>query len=662
MDLIDDFIYKAHYIYGLEKHHDRGNKNPFYIEGPAVLSSGRLFKNIKHGESCLTQPFVFLGNNSVKESGETDKLYRNQFVASSPSISIVIGEYGYGKTELVHQLCTYMKKKHAEFTPLTLPINLALCRKSSKYELLNFSEVPDNKDFLLILFENIIQQSQFNINYIIDNILPYIFTGKILLILDGLDELVVDDVQHKNFFGGLVRLITHEYSSFRNLVPSMMNFKIVVCLRLEYFLAVDKPDTPEFINIINSENYLNKKIQVYFLTLKCFTDRRIKHYITNVLEEGNKVFEIIKQNSKLLDILRRPLLLHLFCKLAKTYRNTELEFSYLVNIENDCELFEIFTSQAINDSDLISEQTAIKSIDWDIDALSYKALTLYQSGFTELNLEDISDIISNNDKNTSIESNITEDLYKVHKFPFLIRTSKKHISFSHRSFFEYFTAKGVALHVFNGNTEPFDEIVLNVDTRRFLKFLINKKFNDNQAFDELTRKSFGLKNIDEWDKNYKFDFEELELLRSKLLLLMTEPKNITKEEKDKYVRRFLEVENSHIHPRYLIYSYESVAVYLREYMWNQEIREIGDKFSNILLKRLIFYMNELKNDKLLIYLKLPIQILVERILDIAQRLRYKWVINYVSSTKKENLLKLIDNKIINNRLKKIYLRIEYTVF
>ncbi|MFN6571743.1 MAG: NACHT domain-containing protein [Dendronalium sp. ChiSLP03b] len=652
MTQVEKFLEIANKTFGIDNETGRGSSNPFYIHVPAKVSKGFLAAIPKStGKAILTNPLIFLGN--IRDPLVSP--YAGQYTVGAPSISIIVGQYGFGKTELIHQICDFLKNRHSDHQGLfTLPINLAFCR--SKLGVLNRNIKPSVEDFSDLLFGHLLNQAEFDKNFVFEDLLPIIKHGNILLILDGLDELLSNTTQHQTFFAALTNFLCNnekiKYGGFR--------FKVIVCARLEYLRAVDNSEATELVKIINRENSSKIPVSIYFLNLDALDDSRINSYIDSTISD-DKLFEKIKKNSKLLDILRRPLLLRIFCDLVKNRQNFELD--NLLKVEQAGELLEIFTERASKDVDLSHAQERIAAFTWNLDNLARKSLEFYQDGKAEMNIDDIKSFIEPIGGNFG-KFDDDEVLNSVHKCPFLQRFSDYSVRFAHRSFLEFFTAKGVAIALKEKNRKPFDELVLNVDTRKFLKYLVNKLFNSQDKFDELTRGSYGLQSEHEWELKTNLSFDELENIRKILLLSMTEPEN-PPADTEKLIRRFLKIEDDGLHPRFLLYCYESVAVYLRDHQWDEKVRGINQDFHNLSKLRLENTLSRLDLQEIPSYLKTPLKLLVERILDIGQRLRYRWVKEYLNEDKQRYLIEAFnadEEKETLDRIRMVLRHIENSIF
>jgi len=233
------------------------------------------------------------------------------------------------------------------------------------------------------------------------------------------------------------------------------------------------------------------------------------------------------------------------------------------------------------------------------------------------------------------------------------------VRFIHRIFFEYFVVRGIANRRTSGDYAPWMNLVLNVDMRKLLREMI-----EDDEWYEGTKKSYALdsEGLKTWEFKDKIDFNELEEERRFLLQFMTDP------EHEKYMKdadgklaqvfnRFFEKE-SLLHPRYLMYTYEAVAIYVWHHKWDEQGKTISDKFSKILLDRLnqiyeILLKKESENQHLW-------ELLLERILHIGHNLRYIWAREL--SMKKDEILTLIRDENTKKRIESIFTNIDKALF
>jgi hypothetical protein len=461
------------------------------------------------------------------------------------------------------------------------------------------------------------------------------------LILDALDELIGSAREFDKFLRVLSALARTGLESSLELL-----FNIVVTLRFEFLNNVTSSSGKDIARRLRGAG--DCKPEVCYLQLDYLQNSHIHSYLTvrnprssvtgDERRFGSHLYEQVKRNDRLLDMLRRPLLLRIFCDLLSHGIDLNRIIEKLEDKEDLAELLSIFVQEASDDQRLVGDQKLLAQWTWDADKLARKSLELYCQGRSSLSVGDVKEILRAEDPQSQsdpsgIELTDDEILFGIHKCPFLrIERGKQAgedralIRFAHAIFLEYFTAKGMFLSKENAAEDfsAFDELVLNVDMRKFLRGLVGKDWY------ERTRKSYALegKDREEWDHAAKVDFNELEKQRVLLLDAMTDPElsvRMGSSQLDQAVERFL-ADARDCHPRYLMYNFEAVSVY-SSYRWGSEQgRQTKKKLGNVMRERVDY---ALKHKDVIDSEKWPAwELLIERVLKIGQRLGYKWVKEY----------------------------------
>jgi hypothetical protein len=239
------------------------------------------------------------------------------------------------------------------------------------------------------------------------------------------------------------------------------------------------------------------------------------------------------------------------------------------------------------------------------------------------------------------------------------------VRFAHRAFFEYFTALGV----FNVTQraeeleapgkfrfERFDDLVLNVDMRKFLHEFAETR--GPEEWKERTRISYGLSPIfePEWnqlsEKGRDHWFDEaarakLGDIRYTLLQVMTNPKKQEGQAADATdgapsipkieaaIQSILSNADRWNHPLFLLPNFEAIAVYLQHY-GGANRNSLRSQFDPILEKQMYRGLDWLKDTKNrsavrwclrqgeIDYLRKSFGLLVERCLNTGYRLQCRW--------------------------------------
>lgn len=653
MPRMRNFLKSAYKVFNLEEE-NRGKQNKRYIPVPAKLSEKVLPPRGKLGKpSKLTNPFIFLSGKWFR----TAIPFTGQENAKLPGCFFIVGQYGLGKTELIYQICQYLlEAPNRESVPQPLPINLALCRNELGY--IRPGITAD--DFCHLLFDRILAEAKLNLSFVKSELLPEIHAGRILLLLDGLDELVATNRENRRFLKGLARMLAADPTGGG--MTSASEARAVVSMRLEYLYGVSNADDAGDLTDIVNQAQAALKFNTYFLKLDFLEDSRINAYFCQRLTAGNEAFEKVQKNEQLLEMLRRPLLLRIFCDLAERQpkKKFHLLLESLKNQEHPARLLQLFVDLAAHDAILNKYQKKIADFVWDADELAKISVKMYESGKSEMSLTDAGSILKSTDGKAPCLLTESEILDGIHKCPFLLKDvrtsgsgSQITIRFAHKIFYEYFIAKGIALHKDSDNYDPWMNLVLNVDMRKFLKGLVPES-----EWYERTKKSYAMESEQLPSWRHELNFTELEKERRFFLDFMTDPENekYLKDEDHSLastVKRFLAREDQ-LHPRYLLYTYEAVALYVEYHKWDEEGAEISKDFSEILHKRIqkiIAAFSDEKPDRRAVY-----ALLLERILHIGQRLRYRWIKQYKKN--RHELLTLAADDNIKARIKTIFTNVE----
>jgi len=598
---ISEFLDHAVYHFGLGSKSGRGPSNTSYIEVTAQASKDKLGVKGDDPEVWLApevvDPITFLAPDSRSTARELSSV--------APCITFVIGQYGLGKTELMFQLCARLLKSRAS---QPLPINLAQCRAEAHR--LEGTEPLSQRELSKLLFCRLRLGDDASV---VEAIWQRIRAGEVTLILDGVDELLGNWAQLKRLVSSVTSVLT-EKGEVKALAA-----RVVFTIRLELLMALAEEDGSDLSHTVEqtaAHRGLNRDaIHTYFLQLGFLLDSHIEAYLSSHIANVTETINELRSNAALLDVLRRPLLLRIYVVVRSRAGS-------LGGVETPVHLVQKFVESAASDESLLLDQRMIAGERWNIERLAEASLDLYARGKNELGQDEIAAIFGDGDDASGA-------LLSIHKLPFLqlpgdhARTGL--VQFSHRIFFEYFVALGMHLRHRSQDFNEFDSLVLNVDMRRLLRDLMGEKI-----WFKRTMRSYALapNQHAEWRlTGNRRDFDDLEQHRRVLLQSMTEPEEFAKVELKK-----LEIEASvywfvnnqaGLHPRYLVYNYEAVAVYLAHQRWTDTARAIRRQFEVLIRNRFRDALVELEQGPE------PVregwELLVERILSIGRRLRSDWV-------------------------------------
>lgn len=600
-----------------------------YVEMHAVCTEDRIAVLPQQGlDRRLENPVTFL--TGVGPDGEPCPALAPQ----RPCVTVLVGQYGLGKTTLMERVTAHMTRFGA-LRPDSKPMLVKLVRCGR-----GVREGMGPQKFLDFLFGASGAPT-----------LEQIYRGERILLLDGLDEIVSGQQEHKAFFNNLAGLL-----SAGAVAGGSPAYDVVVSMRQEYLTSVTRDDADDLTALIRERTV--GRPRVYYLTLDWMEPGQARSFLTRRIPNGETLWDSLSRTHALREMLLRPLLMRLFCELLQQHPELQGEVK---DYRTPGDLLRRFVEEADKDQLLMEGQRAITRYKWNQMLLARKSLQLFREGRSSMTLADLRDIVTLDDAPAvGIPADITEEdaLKGIHKCPFLllenapdivydteagierrVPPSPSTVRFSHAIFLEYFTALGMMPRSETDDFTAFDELVLNIDMRKFLRGMMKKK-----EWYVRTRKSYALVGADsqgEWTVDLHADglFNRLDRVRKTLGDLITDP--------DREIRlrgRRLEVcihwlldQQHRFHPRYLIHNFEAIAFYARMRPLTDKRRAITVRFSNIMQQRL----REIAGRA--IDVQRAEHLLVERMLDAGQRLRLEWVLSYTGPKGQELLSRLPDD-------------------
>ena len=577
-----------------------------------------------------------------------------------PCLLFVEGEYGMGKTTLLFHAA--QSKPHGL---QVLPIRLSEFRLASDGSL--WKRILGQLKGLLL--SDIEEQT----------LLQEVRMGGVVLALDGVDEWIRENDFGK-FAGDLLDLL-----GGRSFGP----FRVIVSARSEFMELTGNH------GVAAIGRYITQSFRELAASGPTICHFELKGYSTSTTK---KLLGLDDIDGELAEYLKRPVM-------ASIYRATLVANDGANPASGDrlklADILKRYVSGAIQSKSNLVERFLPEDVPvlWDVDALAAMAKRGYATtgGFGgEFDFKSVSDCLAPGLKGKVGDATVE---YLVHKCPFLMRCiaadadARGRFEFIHRIFFEYFAARGVwdeaAKHEEAARKNPdepgdrfttFDDLVLRVDTRKFLRELAGPAWFDRTrrayALDLENHKwshpAFGLESAKEWRDTHKNrlpegkTLDQLDYDRCLILAMMTYPndskdldgelrtiselfpshRHDSKERSiaviERAIDRFLDqcLDQEWMHPRYLVPSLEPIAQYLfhvstrhkRKSSSEREWRSIEgrfDKFVRVLescyelaKKR---YLHERERYPNLLLLHKGYGLLMERCLSIGLRLRQPWV-------------------------------------
>jgi hypothetical protein len=585
-----------------------------YIEVPVGVA-----KASSDDELQLSEPFLYVAGKNV----EGRYAYQEQQYAVPPTVALVTAEYGMGKSELFAMLKKYVNNNRGLLGGRRAVI-IELGRRPRSDLLVD--QKPHDPTALARRFGELVFGEMSDADYKL--LRGAVRAGWVLLLLDGLDELLAhrNMVEYNQFFVGLACFAGVDNAG----LVDPPKYLILVSMRREFLVSVNDQKTGRAAKVLHT-CCGHEGLSVDFLVLSPFGESQVGDYVARHFREpecipphglgAKEVLDRIQHSDRLLQIVARPLLLRMWCELVSDLGKN------VSAVGEEVELFQKYVERASE------RQKELYGGAWDLAKLALKALELFANAKSEILSNEIIILLDE----SWVGERPVDTQVAIHKCPFLQETPHG-VRFAHRAFFEYFTARGVdeKLKADPPDPEPFNDLVLNTDMRKFLKFLLG-----HQRFNDLARTAWGLDDP-QWELSIE-DGERFEAWHRRLLESMTiewheaRAASELREAVDGFLGKV--EDNFHVHPAYLIYAFESIGVqFARDTKAN--IRDQRNRFSEVLRSTAVRVISRLERAKgggggefrteafgISDY-DSKYELLLEKVLDLGTRLHLDWVKKY----------------------------------
>jgi hypothetical protein len=348
-----------------------------------------------------------------------DEALRNFATDSHGTLFCLLGAYGAGKTVALEYLTLAMATKYlrGEVTRIPLLVRLRHVRGSGTFS------------------HNLVAyiDREFGINVDVTTLKRLIAAGRVLLILDGLDEK--EDVSKQRFS----RARLHEVFDFLS-----QHGKLVLSARTEYF----KNQLEEWQIIMRTHRPAVLKMEEHVIVstdgrstiayLEPLPKRVIRHYIQmRFAEDSEAISAKIAKIYDLSDLVRRPVLLQMICDTIPFLEDVGRPLFPV-------EVYETYIRRQLQ-VDYISGRMCV-SERRRMDALSRLAEKMLLTQRYKLHHSELGQILAVSEDET-LDDFLTTS--------FLVRDGTGNYEFSHRSFMEFFGAYLMfeSLRDYNANTE-----------------------------------------------------------------------------------------------------------------------------------------------------------------------------------------------------------------
>ncbi|MFZ3169745.1 MAG: trypsin-like peptidase domain-containing protein [Candidatus Methanoperedens sp.] len=376
----------------------------------------------------------------------------------SKSVLAILGEFGSGKTIFCHKLAYILAqriKKKEEAVRIPILINLG-----------NYSEYNDIQQLLI---ENLRRKYELPIEayYQFEILLR---SGKLLLILDGFDEMTMRANKAKMFdnFREIMSLITE-------------NAKIIITSRTHYFRSTSEEKKilmrrrePEYFNSLLKEKLDEEQTDIVYL--KDFSDQDIRNYLHSKLGEGWKD-TYAKINSpefyNLIDLAKRPIFLDVIVK-------TVPDPSVVIKEQKvtGTKLYDLYTIKCLENE----SQNRKLNPEETIKLAENLGFQMYVSNFPYIECTETS--IKVGERFVLKEPNLSELFRRCALFK---RAGNEQFTFIHKSFLEFFVAKKIIRDILDHNHSSYITEYLTPEINRYLFELLELEGQTSIITDWLQR-------------------------------------------------------------------------------------------------------------------------------------------------------------------------------
>ena len=391
-----------------------------------AYENDRLFsiQQVESKKPTLAQTFVpptyTLGKNKENTHQNLDAYVDNWLTQDSQKHLVVLGDYGMGKTSFMKHYAAKLAADILEKGEMRrFPVLISLTNTSLRHGGIDKSI----GDFL-----------SKNIGVKVEVFNELVRRGKVVFLLDGFDEM--------GYLGTLDQRIKQLNEIWQ--LPQKNN-KVVISGRPSYFFKDE--ELKEAFNIKEDEIYQAATENPYFerLTLQPLENETIQTSIAKYYDEekAKEYMEFIQSNSSILDLCRRPQLMHLVRDMLP-----ELLENHQKEKLNASELMKLYINRWMErqiGKGIVSavEQKATKT-KFALDFFTDLAALYYERDIEQLPAKDILDLLEKKMKVLQLDNQEDKEGFKNEMLNgFLIERRSDEFKFVHKSFKEYLVAQKI---------------------------------------------------------------------------------------------------------------------------------------------------------------------------------------------------------------------------
>jgi len=397
---------------------------------------------------------------SHKHIAEIDEFIEN-WVEGQNTLLTIFGDTGTGKSTIAKRVVYNLSKKALSNKTELIPLFI---------ELKEYNKIQDLKSLIINKLQN-----EYTIKIFWDQVLDLMGSGKLVIILDGFDEmsLSVSNVTIENNFRTIERHLYSEHS------------KIILTCRRQYL-----NEDNDIVSLIVNSRFNSSGYEVVFLNF--FKPHDIHQFITKNIHDRKTrdfCFEYLEESQSTKNISSRPILLEVLVKSVPSILERGEKFShekifrdyirgwitrdkwrfadFIYNFKDDLKnIFHLMTGEGPReDDDYLSEfiiTTFIKELAWH----------LYESKTPHVSFKKLPSIIR--EQLPAIKNKVILDFfdYSLRTCSFLTRDEHGQYSFIHEIFLFYFLSDLFKSEIINNRVKYFGRIKLEESVVSFLSKMV----------------------------------------------------------------------------------------------------------------------------------------------------------------------------------------------
>lgn len=433
--------------------------------------------------SKLVNVFIPLGfeNEQGQYFDSLDEFVQEWLIDDKRRYLALLGEYGSGKTAYCLNLCHHLLCQYHETNVdrvRVFPIYLSFREIVSKTS----KDPPEHRIFDILTNEYKLNMGTFQ------EFRSVLQDRKFLLILDGFDEIVSSlDIE----------VIKHRFLMLEDILS--ICYKVIITCRVNYFYSEADveyilPSSTRSIDPLSLRNIdlLDSVISGHqtgddhkfqLLHLSDFDAVRQEKYLQNTIKDEQRREDLLRTIQRvydLPDLARRPILLSMIVEVAQHINPTD--------IVTQTYLYELFTRQWLR-REYHERQRSHISIEDKRAVLEGLALKLFDQNTEQIHRRELVGFLRKSFEEQHISHQLSPDEieYDFAACSFLIRTKDRYLGFVHRSFLEFFVARGLLKEILANKPVFFGKIRLLGVVATFLDQLIKQEEEKQGEIEEYLR-------------------------------------------------------------------------------------------------------------------------------------------------------------------------------